>query len=159
MSKIHLRADSAYRQQIDPFRLREAAFKTLEHENAPGYTELTLAITGDDEIRTLNLRYLGVDAPTDVLSFGERLESAPGTRFVAAPGEPTYLGDVVISYPRAKEQAASAGHSVTDELLLLVVHGVLHLLGYDHAGQAEKRTMWAVQEKILQELLAPRRTI
>jgi probable rRNA maturation factor len=84
-----------------------------------------------------------------VLSFGE---SAASARFVAAPGEPTYLGDVVISYPRAKEQAVSAGHLVADELLLLVVHGVLHLLGYDHAAPGEKRKMWAAQTDILRQL-------
>jgi probable rRNA maturation factor len=153
MPKIHLRADGAYRQQIDPGHLREAAFKTLKHENAPRHTELTLAITGDDEIRALNHKHRGMDAPTDVLSFGERLGGdAASTRFVAAPGEPTYLGDVVISYPRAKEQAASAGHPVANEMLLLVVHGVLHLLGHDHVAPGEKRKMWAAQAEILQEL-------
>jgi probable rRNA maturation factor len=149
MSKIHVRADGAYRRQIDPSRLREAALKTLEHENAPGHTELTLAVTGDDEIRALNRKYRGVDAPTDVLSFSE---SAASARFVAAPGEPTYLGDVVISYPRAEEQAVSAGHPVADELGLLIVHGVLHLLGHDHADRVEKGKMWAAQAEILQEL-------
>jgi len=149
MPKIAVRADSAYRKKIDSRRLREAAQKTLAHESALSRAEITLVITGDDEIRDLNRQYRGVDAPTDVLSFAEAKADA---RFVAAPDEAVYLGDVVISYPRAEAQAASAGHSVADELLLLVVHGVVHLLGHDHAGRAEKRKMWAAQEEILNEL-------
>ena len=145
MPKIAVRADSAYRKKIASRRLREAAQKTLAHESALSRAEITLVITGDDEIRDLNRQYRGVDAPTDVLSFAEAKADA---RFVEA----VYLGDVVISYPRAEAQAASAGHSVADELLLLVVHGVLHLLGHDHAGRAEKRKMWAAQEEILNEL-------
>jgi len=145
MPKIAVRADSAYRKKIDSRRLREAAQKTLAHESAPSRAEITLVITGNDEIRDLNRKYRGVDAPTDVLSFGEAEADA---RFVQA----AYLGDVVISYPRAVAQAATAGHSVADELLLLAVHGVLHLLGHDHAGRAEKRKMWAAQEEILNEL-------
>jgi probable rRNA maturation factor len=149
MPKIVVRADSAYRKKIDSRRLREAAQKTLAHESAPSRAEITLVITGDDEIRDLNRQYRDVDAPTDVLSFAEAEADA---RFVAAPDESAYLGDVVISYPRAVAQAVSAGHSVADELLLLVVHGVLHLLGHDHASRAEKRKMWAAQKEILNEL-------
>jgi len=145
MPKIMVRADRAYRKQIDPRRLREAARKTLVHESAPSRAELTLVITGDDEIRDLNRRYRGMDVPTDVLSFAD---AEADMRLV----EPIYLGDVIISYPRAEAQAASARHPVTAELLLLVVHGVLHLLGHDHAGQAEKRKMWAAQKEILNEL-------
>jgi probable rRNA maturation factor len=149
MPKIVVRADSAYRKKIDSRRLREAAQKTLAHESAPSRAEITLVITGDDEIRDLNRQYRDVDAPTDVLSFAEAEADA---RFVAAPDESAYLGDVVISYPRAVAQAVSAGHSVADELLLLVVHGVLHLLGHDHASRAEKRKMWAARKEILNEL-------
>lgn len=148
MAKIHLRA-GVYRQQIDVRRLREAAAKTLAHENLEGDAELTIAITDDDEIHALNRKHRGVDAPTDVLSFAE---AATGASFVSAPGEPAYLGDVVISFPRAEAQASIGGHPVTSELTLLVIHGVLHLLGHDHAKAREKRKMWAVQEEILREL-------
>jgi probable rRNA maturation factor len=145
MARIMVRADRAYRKQIDPRRLREAVRKTLEHESAPSRAELTLVITGDDKVRDLNRRYRGMDAPTDVLSFAE----AEADMRLA---EPDYLGDVVVSYPRAKAQAASAAHPVTAELLLLVVHGVLHLLGHDHADRVGKRKMWAAQKEILNEL-------
>jgi probable rRNA maturation factor len=148
MTKIHLRA-GAYRQQIDVRRLRQAAVKTLAHEKVEGDAELTIAITDDDEIRALNRKHRGVDAPTDVLSFAETATRAP---FIAAPGEPVYQGDVVISFPRAEAQARVGGHPVADELTLLVIHGVLHLLGHDHAKAREKRKMWAAQGKILREL-------
>ena len=148
MAKIHVRA-GAWRQQIDVRRLREAAAKTLAHENVQGNPELTIAITDDEAIRTLNRNHRGVDAPTDVLSFVETETVAP---FVAAPGEPIYLGDVVISFPRAEAQAQAGRHPVASELTLLVIHGVLHLVGHDHAKARAKRTMWTAQADILHEL-------
>ena len=149
MSQVTVRADRAYRRYIEPRRLREAALKTLEHENVSGRVELTIAITGDDQVRALNRQYRSVDAPTDVLAFGQATAEA---RFAAAPDTPAYLGDVVISYPRAETQATSGGHSAMDELVLLVVHGVLHLLGHDHATRGQKRKMWAAQEYMLRKL-------
>jgi probable rRNA maturation factor len=148
MPKITVRADGDYRRYVDSRRLREAALKTLAHENISSRAGLTIAVTGDDEIRALNRRYRGVDAPTDVLAFSEGADA----RFAAAPGEPAYLGDVIISYPRAEAQAYSGPHRVTDELLLLVVHGVLHLVGHDHAKPDEKHKMWAAQAHVLREL-------
>ena len=103
--------------------------------------DLTLVLTSDEEIRALNRDFLGNDAPTDVLSFPAG-ETDPDT------GR-HYLGDVVISLPRATEQAAARGHTVEAEAQLLAVHGVLHLLGYDHAEAADKIRMWAVQAAIL----------
>jgi len=148
MPKIHIRA-GVYRPQVDLRRLREAAVKTLAHQNIQDGVELTIAITSDDKIHALNLKHRGVDAPTDVLAF---VETETGAPFVAAPGEPSYLGDVVISFPRAEAQAKAGGHSVVSELTLLVVHGVLHLLGHDHARAHEKRKMWTAQADILREL-------
>jgi len=147
MFKIHVRADGAYRHLIDARRLREAARATLTHQSSPGSVELTIVITGDEKIRALNRQYRGVDAPTDVLSFG-----GSGAELASAPGEPIYLGDVVISYPRAQAQATSRRQPVARELLLLVVHGVLHLLGHDHVTPTEKRKMWSAQARIMRKL-------
>lgn len=146
MTKIHLRA-SPYRSKVDVRRLRQAAQKTLTHEAFAGDSELTVIITSDQEIQALNSRYRGVDVPTDVLSFGEDSPREP-----SAPDGPAYLGDVIISYPRTQAQAQAAGHATMDELVLLVVHGVLHLLGHDHARASEKRKMWAAQAAILREM-------
>jgi probable rRNA maturation factor len=125
---------------------KTAAEVTLEAEGQ-GTGELTLAVTDDETVRGLNRTYLGVDAPTDVLSFGGKSPD-----FVSPSSIDEYLGDVVIAYPQAQKQALAAGHSVSAELSLLVVHGVLHLLGYDHVGPEDKVVMWERQGNILAEL-------
>jgi probable rRNA maturation factor len=142
---IHV--DSRSPLPIQAELVERAARSALEHESAPPEAELTIVLAGDEQLRRLNLDFLGVDAPTDVLSFPasgprERGESDPES------GVP-YLGDVLISVPRAADQARAAGHAVEAEVQLLVVHGILHLLGYDHAGAREKARMWAAQAEIL----------
>ncbi|MCS7178682.1 MAG: rRNA maturation RNase YbeY [Anaerolineae bacterium] len=127
--------------------LRKTAMATLAHQNAPD-VEVAIVITDDESMQELNRRFRGVDAPTDVLAFPNEARGP----FVSAPGFPRYLGDIAISYPRAEEQAAEAGHSTQAELQLLVVHGLLHLLGYDDQSEPERARMWAVQEAILRHL-------
>lgn len=123
-----------------------AVLKRLPVESAQE-VELTILLTGDEKLRELNLQYLEIDSPTDVLSFpAEELD--PDSNAL-------YLGDIVCSYQRAQVQATAAGYPVEAELQLLVVHGVLHLLGYDHAGDEEKAAMWALQSEILKDLGSP----
>jgi probable rRNA maturation factor len=126
--------------------LEQAARSALQHTGAPSNAELTVVITDDEQLRRLNQQFLGIDAPTDVLSF-----PSGGGEPDPDSGDP-YLGDILISYPRALVQAEAGGHPVRQELQLLVVHGVLHLMGYDHAGEGEKAEMWAVQAAILNSL-------
>jgi len=126
--------------------LSSVAMATLAFESCTS-GELTLIITDDEALRALNQAYLGIDSPTDVLSFGGE---APD--FVNPPVAEVYLGDVVISYPRAHAQASAAGHPVEAELALLVVHGVLHLLGYDHGRPDDQAVMWERQAGILSQL-------
>jgi probable rRNA maturation factor len=123
--------------------LENAARATLELSAAPD-ADLTLVLTDDEEIRALNRDFLGIDAPTDVLSFpADESDPETGRR---------YLGDIVISLPRAAEQAAAHGHAIEAEVQLLVVHGILHLLGHDHAEADEKKRMWAAQAQVLESL-------
>jgi probable rRNA maturation factor len=124
--------------------LERAARITLDLESAPVDADLTIVLTDDAQLHELNLEYLGVDAPTDVLSFPAS-ESDPET------GLP-YLGDILISIPRAAQQAQAAGHSVEAEVQLLVVHGTLHLLGHDHAEAEEKTRMWNAQAEVMSRL-------
>lgn len=133
---------------VDEPGLYKAVTAALRRGGALAGATLTLVITDDEEVRRLNRQFRHVDAPTDVLAF----PAAAAAPFVEAPGQPFYLGDVIISHPRAVAQAAEAGHSVQNELALLAVHGVLHLLGHDHATPQEKATMWAAQEAILGQL-------
>lgn len=119
------------------------ARRVLAAEGTPAPASLSVVLADDETVRDLNRRYLGIDAPTDVLSF-----AFAGDDFPAAPG-PTQLGEVIISLPTARRQAARAGHSLADELAHLLVHGILHLLGHDHASAAGRRRMRAREEALL----------
>ena len=131
----------------DAALVRRAVLATLVHQDAPA-VEVAVVISGDDTLRELNRRFRDIDAATDVLSFPND-ESSP---FAGIGGQPRYLGDVIVSFPRAEAQAGQAGHDVQAELQLLVVHGVLHLLGYDDQEAQARARMWAVQEAILDAL-------
>lgn len=143
----------------DTALLERAALLTLE--TAPplnpdlgtesAHADMTIVLTDDRQLHELNLDYLGVDSPTDVLSF-PAAETDPET-------ESLYLGDIAISVPRAIQQAQNGGHPVEAEAQLLVVHGTLHLLGYDHSTDEEKAVMWAEQAKVLERLGLSRITI
>lgn len=124
--------------------LERAARAVLTHQKRSPDSDLSIVLTDDKRLHELNRDYLGIDAPTDVLSFPAS-ESDPET------GAP-YLGDILISIPRAKAQAKAAGHALDADVQLLVVHGVLHLLGHDHAKPREKSKMWKAQAEILAEL-------
>lgn len=125
----------AERQDI----MRQAAIAVLDKlgQKAGG---CTILLAGDERIRELNRTFLGSDKATDVLSFPIGEET---------PGAEGYLGDIVISIPSAERQSKEGGHSLNAELQLLAVHAVLHLLGYDHAGESDKEVMWSVQSEIL----------
>lgn len=148
---IDLQCDPAYLDQVPTQRLLRVVEATLEHTGARG-GEVTLVVAGDDLLQQLNRDYRGIDAPTDVLSFAAQEDAEGETLFVSAPEAANYLGDVIISFPTAQRQAAAVGQSVADELSLLAVHGVLHLLGYDHASAEEEADMWARQAQILASL-------
>jgi len=122
--------------------IEKAGSAALAQKSRDG--ELTVVLTSDEELKELNRRYLGIDAPTDVLSFPSS-EIDPETRA-------TYLGDVLISVARAQAQARTAGHPLEAEVQLLVVHGVLHLLGFDHRRTTDKARMWSAQTKALERL-------
>jgi probable rRNA maturation factor len=124
--------------------LERAANAALEHQSHSLGSELSIILTDNTRLHELNLNYLGIDAPTDVLSFPAS-ETDPETGL-------RYIGDILISIPRAQSQAESAGHSLESEVQLLVVHGVLHLLGHDHAQVEEKARMWKAQAEILESL-------
>jgi probable rRNA maturation factor len=124
--------------------LAQAAEAALAHQNVGDGSSLTIVLSDDAQLRELNQKYRGIDEPTDVLSF-------PADETDPESGAP-YLGDVLISRERAIAQAAEGGHSLQEELQLLAVHAVLHLLGHDHAGEEDKAAMWAAQGEILQRL-------
>jgi probable rRNA maturation factor len=138
-----------YRELVDASRLQQAAARVLALEGVEG--ELTILVTDDETVADLNARFLGKEGPTDVLSFPAQDAT---TGFVLPPEEAAspYLGDVIIAFPYTRRQAERVGRALMDELVLLTVHGVLHLLGYDHASPEEKAVMWAKQNAVLRDL-------
>lgn len=138
---------------VDGDSLVGAAALVLQQHDQPG--AITIVIANNDTVRGLNRQFRGVDAPTDVLSFptdGDSGMTAPGeSDGSAAP----YLGDLVIAFPYAQAQAQREGHDLGDSLRLLVVHGTLHLLGYDHDSQEGRTVMWAAQARALTALNIP----
>jgi probable rRNA maturation factor len=124
--------------------IERAARAALAHQKESVDVNLAIVLTDNRRLRTLNRDYLGIDAPTDVLSFpASENDPETGAR---------YLGDILISVPYAAKGAKQAGNSLEAELQLLVVHGVLHLLGHDHAKPREKTKMWKAQAEILESL-------
>lgn len=119
--------------------------------------ELSVLVTGDRKMRALNRAYRGIDKTTDVLSFpamtGAELSALKDTHPDAEDGPPVMLGDIVISAPKAFAQAAERGHPFEDELLFLLAHGLLHLLGYDHeTGVVDGKKMFRKQREIIRRL-------
>ncbi len=139
---INLRVSRAYRGLVLEDELVHAVKTTIEYQRIePEDVDVSIVVENDGKLKELNRNFLGIDAVTDVLSFALDEKNPENDRL--------YLGDVIISFPRAKAQAEQAGHSVMDELDLLAVHGVLHLLGYDHAESSAKEKMWHAQAEIL----------
>ncbi len=134
---------------LDAEPVEQAALLTLIRHGLGESCELVVVLSDDDSLTDLNRRFRGDPHPTDVLSFAD---DTRGPYSGSAPGFPRYLGDIVISVDRAREQADAVGGSLEDELRVLTVHGVLHLLGYDHADEAEKERMWTQQNEILRLL-------
>ena len=119
-------------------------------ENAAPEVELGLVITGQARIQELNLVHLGIDEPTDVLAFPMTPEEDSDLPdFVAPPDGAVHLGEVIISFPQAFMQADEHQHPVKKEVAILIIHGVLHLLGYDHDAPEPEQRMRAREVEIL----------
>ena len=115
--------------------------------------EVSVTLTDNEYIHKLNKEYRGIDRPTDVLSFALNESEEPE---VDDGPDINVLGDLVISVERAREQAADYGHSVRREVAFLTVHGMLHLLGYDHMEEADRLEMEKEQRFVMEKLGIPR---
>jgi probable rRNA maturation factor len=139
---------------VDAALIESAVRATLQQQHKTGAIEVSVLVTTAEEIHRLNREYRRIDAPTDVLSFADDGDT-PG--FVLPPGMPKYLGDIAISWQHVCQQAAEFGHSERRELAFLTVHGLLHLLGYDHErGPDDDALMQSHQEAIMTLLQLPR---
>jgi probable rRNA maturation factor len=149
--RLVIRVDRDFQGRIDKRWLRRLVKQSIAAHGIGTEVELSLLITDDATVHELNKKYRGKDKTTDVLSFAleadKRGDASAG--FMMPPGEMVHLGEVIVSYPRAIEQAAERKHPVEDELALLVVHGVLHLLGYDHDKPGREREMRSLEQRVL----------
>ncbi|MCX7791987.1 MAG: rRNA maturation RNase YbeY [Chloroflexaceae bacterium] len=135
---------------LDAALVERAVLETLRTEGVAGPVEVGVLIADDARLHALNRDYRGIDAPTDVLSFGDGGATGP---FVSQPEGPRYLGDIAISLERALAQADEYGHPPARELAYLAVHGALHLLGHDHEhGPDAAAAMRAREEAVLASL-------
>ncbi len=132
--------------------LQNVVERVLVAENMPPNVEISLVITGQERMQELNREYRGQDRPTDVLSFAmsEQAEEEEPTAFIGPPDGMLHLGEVIVSYPQAVIQARERGHSVSREMAVLIVHGVLHILGYDHEKPEVQPAMAAKEQEILE---------
>ena len=149
--QLDIDVDEQFRPFVDKAWMERVVQKTLEVGGTEATVELGLVITDDETMCQLNKKYRGIDEPTDVLSFAF-LEDHPDFPFPLAPGGLLHLGEIIISYPRAVQQAYEQGHSVKQEMALLIAHGVLHLLGYEHQESKEQEEMEAKEAEILATL-------
>ena len=154
--EINVLIDEGFEGCIDAVWLQGIAEQTLVAQNVSSNAELGLVIAGQERVQQLNRDYLGKDRPTDVLAFSMLPEpSTQGTPetdflpFVIPPDGVLHLGEVIISYPQAVIQAEERQHPVKREVAILIIHGVLHLLGYEDDKPALKSQMAAREADIL----------
>ena len=129
--------------------LNKITKRTLEVAKFKKPVEISLVITGEKRIRSLNKKYRKINKITDVLSFGNEELDDKSAEFVNLPDKIIYLGEIFICYSQAVRQARQKKHSVKKELAILLIHGILHLLGYDHRGDYENSEMKVLEERIL----------
>lgn len=131
---------------IDTYQLEQAVQTVLDQHAVSRDSSLTIIFTDNNAVRQLNHQHRQLDAPTDVLSF----PADPLPDYVT--GEPPYLGDLIIAHPYTSATIEKQGVDFNQTLCLLVVHGTLHLLGYDHTTEDEKDEMWSAQADALQAI-------
>ncbi|MCK5576805.1 MAG: rRNA maturation RNase YbeY [Dehalococcoidales bacterium] len=132
--EIGVLLEPEFENNLDTGWLRSIAEAVLVAQGVDPGVEMGVVITGEEKIRELNKAYLGKDEPTDVLAFAMLPgSSGDGELFFATPPDGiNHLGEVIINYPRAVEQAREHRHPIEKEIAVLIIHGTLHLLGYDH---------------------------
>ncbi len=156
--EINVLIDEGYEGYLEAGWLQSIAEQVLVTQDADSRLELGLVITGQEKVQQLNQSYLGKDEPTDVLAFSmlpeplATAESEAASPFVQPPDGILHLGEVIISYPQAVIQAREHRHSVKREIAILIIHGVLHLLGYDHDKPELERQMKTREKEILSRI-------
>ena len=154
--EISVLIDEGIEGYLEVSWLQSVAEQALVAQDAGSRVELGLVITNQERVQRLNRSYLGKDEPTDVLAFSRLPEplatsefEADLSPFVQPPDGVLHLGEVIVSYPQAVIQAEEHRHSIKKEIAILIIHGVLHLMGYDHDKPDLEREMRAREAEIL----------
>lgn len=151
--EINVLIDEGFEGCVEVSWLQSVAEQVLAAQEAGARVEMGLVITTQERVQELNRSYRGKDEPTDVLAFSmlpsEQMPGADFPPFVTPPNGVRHLGEVIISYPQAVIQAKEHQHSVKKEIIILIIHGVLHLLGYEHDKPELERRMRAREAEIL----------
>ena len=147
--QLSIRIEKPFVSLVSKQWLRRAVKLTLVYTGISSPVELGLVIAGDETVHELNRSYRSVDRTTDVIAFALSERGAKDELFIAPPDDVIHLSEVIISYPQARRQADEQRHPLERELALLVVHGVLHLLGYDHELPEQAEKMRSMEAKIL----------
>jgi probable rRNA maturation factor len=153
--QIDIYAEDRFLALLDENWVRKIVRQVLKVEGVPSPYEVSLVFTDSETVQQLNRDYRGVDDPTDVLAFYMLPQKGSEFSFAVPPDGVTRLGEVIISYPQAVAQAKEQGHSPERELALLIIHGILHLLGYDHEEPEAEHKM-RERERALLERYFPR---
>ncbi len=153
LEKIDVFVREEFLGVVDKQWVRRIARIVLKAERVALPYEVSLVFTDSKIVQQLNRDYRGVDEPTDVLAFYMLSQKETDDSFALPPDGVTRLGEVVISYPQAVIQAKEQGHSTEKELALLIIHGILHLLSYDHEGTAEASKMGRRERELLERYL------
>lgn len=150
--EIGISVEEKFRGLVDEGWAGRIAQHVLEAESVSPPYEVSLVFTDSGTVQELNRDYRGVDEPTDVLAFYMLAQKETDSSFALPPDGVTRLGEVIISYPQAAEQAKEQGHSLEKELALLIIHGILHLLGYNHEKPEDESRMRAREKELLEEI-------
>lgn len=154
LEEIEVSVEEKFRGLVNEDWVRRIAQQVLEAEGVVSPYEVSLVFTDSETVQRLNRDYRGVDESTDVLAFYMLPQHGADADFVSPPDDITHLGEVIISYPKAEEQAKEQGHSTEQELTLLIIHGILHLLGYDHEKPEEEAKMKAREKELLERAIS-----
>ena len=153
LEEVEISIEEKFRGVVDQGWVRRIAQTVLGSEGVVPPYEVSLVFTDSETVQKLNRDYRGVDETTDVLAFCMLPQKEADSSFALPPDGVTRPGEVIISYPQAVEQAKEQGHSTERELALLVIHGILHLLGYDHKEPEEEAKMRTREKELLEKCL------
>jgi probable rRNA maturation factor len=154
--QIGIHVEEEFRGVVDIGWVKKIVKQILEAEGVALPYEVSLVFTDSETVKQLNRDYRGVDEPTDVLAFYMLPQKEADSSFALPPDGVTRLGEVIISYPQAVEQAKEQGHSPEKELALLIIHGILHLLSYDHEEPEVESKMRERERELLEKCLPGR---